>query len=185
MIEFRDGPVVLRALERQDCRALFEAEEGDDGPPTQYSRPGLAPESADQWFTSMQDKQGQSGVDFGVFDLDGRVMGHVQLHGLDWLSRCASVGIGFARRADRGKGHGKAALRLIVGYGFDHLGLHRLDARTVAFNRAAGRLFETGGFRQEGLQREAFFYGGRWHDRVWYSILENEFRALRNSAEQD
>lgn len=30
----------------------------------------------------------------------------------------------------------------------------------------------------EGHQRNAFFFGGRWYDRVIFSILEAEYRQL-------
>ena len=176
MLEFRAGPVFLRVLEREHCRALWAADETDTTQPTEHTRPGLAPENADKWFEEIQGKQGQSGVDLGVFDLEGNIKGHVQLHGIDWQDRSVEIGIGFAKKSDRGRGYGTSALRLVVGYGFDHLGLHRIAANTLSSNKAAVRLFEKCGFVPEGRQREAFLFGGRWYDRVCYSMLETEFR---------
>ena len=79
---------------------------------------------------------------------------------------------------DRTSGYGTNALQLIVSYAFDHLGLHRLAANPVAFNSPAVRVLEKCGFQLEGHQRDAFFFGGRWYDRVIFSILEAEYRQL-------
>ena len=48
----------------------------------------------------------------------------------------------------------------------------------VAFNSPAIRVLGKCGFQLEGHQRDAFFFGGRWYDRVNYSILEAEFRQF-------
>lgn len=176
MIEFRDEHVILRALEREHCHTLWKAEEPDVDLPTQHFQPGFAQENADKWFEEIQGKQGQTGIDFGVFDLDENVVGHVQLHSIDWQDRSAEVGLGFARTSDRGRGYGTSALQLITGYAFDYLGLHRLAANPVAFNNPAIRVLEKCGFQLEGRQRDSFFFGGSWHDRVSYSILDVEYR---------
>ncbi len=178
MIELRGEHVILRALEREHCHTLWEMTEIAEDVPTEHVQPGLAQENADKWFEEIQGKQGQTGVDFGVFTLEGKIMGHVQLHSIDWQDRSAELGLGFAKVSDRGKGYGTNALQLIVRYAFDHLGLHRLAANPVAFNSPAIRVLEKCGFQLEGHQRDAFFFGGRWYDRVVFSILEAEFRQL-------
>ena len=48
MSELRAANVVLRALERQDCHILWQAEESGDPPPTEHHRLGLASEGADR-----------------------------------------------------------------------------------------------------------------------------------------
>ena len=170
--------VALRALEREHCHTLWEMTETAGDVPTEHVQPGLAQEQADKWFEEIQGKQGQTGIDFGIFTLEGKIIGHVQLHSIDWQDRSAELGLGFARISDRGKGYGTNALQLIVSYAFDHLGLHRLAANPVAFNSPAIRVLEKCGFQLEGHQRDAFFFGGRWYDRVNYSILEAEFRQF-------
>lgn len=181
MIELRGEHVILRALEREHCHTLWEMTEIAGDVPTEHVQLGLAQENADKWFEEVQGKQGQTGVDFGVFTLEGKIIGHVQLHSIDWQDRSAELGLGFAKVSDRGKGYGTNALQLIVSYAFDHLGLHRLAANPVAFNSPAIRVLEKCGFQLEGHQRDAFFFGGRWYDRVNYSILEAEFRQLSDA----
>jgi RimJ/RimL family protein N-acetyltransferase len=54
----------------------------------------------------------------------------------------------------------------------------------VGFNEAALRFYEKVGFRREGIQRDGYYYGHRYYDFVMISILENEYRALREETER-
>lgn len=64
------------------------------------------------------------------------------------------------RPSDRGRGYGAEALRLMLGYGFDALGLERIEARTLDVNARARRLLERTGFVREGGERAAAYLGG-------------------------
>src|SRR6202042_2579830 len=61
----------------------------------------------------------------------------------------------------RDRGLGTEALRLIVGYGFEQLGLHRISLEVYAFNPRARHVYEKAGFVAEGVLREALRYGGQ------------------------
>ena len=185
MIELRGEHVVLRALEREHCHTLWEMTE----PPRMSRRSTFSQDLLKKTPTNGLKKFRVSKVRLELiserFYLGRKVIGHVQLHSIDWQDRSAELGLGFARVSDRGKGYGTNALQLIVSYAFDHLGLHRLAANPVAFNSSAIRVLEKCGFQLEGHQRDAFFFGGRWYDRVVFSILEAEFRQLSDVQTSD
>ena len=94
MIELRGKHVALRALERKHCHTLWEMTEIAEDVPTEHVQLGLEQENADKWFEEIQGKQGQTGVDLGVFTLEGKIIGHVQLHSIDWQDRSAELGLG-------------------------------------------------------------------------------------------
>jgi RimJ/RimL family protein N-acetyltransferase len=75
----------------------------------------------------------------------------------------------------RDRGFGTEATRLIVGYGFEHLGLHRISLEVYAFNPRARRAYEKVGFRAEGVLRESLRYNGEWIDATVMSILAPEW----------
>jgi len=60
----------------------------------------------------------------------------------------------FLGRAGRDRGLGTEATRLIVGYGFEGLGLHRISLEVYSFNPRARRVYEKAGFQAEGILRE-------------------------------
>jgi len=79
----------------------------------------------------------------------------------------------------RGRGLGTEATRLIVGYGFEHLGLHRVSLEVYNFNPRARHVYEKAGFRAEGVLRESLRYDEQWIDATVMSILAPEWAAHR------
>ena len=66
----------------------------------------------------------------------------------------------------RDRGLGSEATRLIVAYGFDVLGLHRIELSVYAFNPRAIRTYEKAGFTAEGVRRDAFKFEDEWIDVI-------------------
>ncbi|WP_040861841.1 GNAT family N-acetyltransferase [Nocardia niigatensis] len=81
--------------------------------------------------------------------------------------------------AGQGRGLGTEATRLIVGYGFEKLALHRISLEVYAFNPRARRAYEKAGFRPEGILRESLRYGDQWIDATVMSILAREWAEHR------
>ncbi|MEU5561925.1 GNAT family N-acetyltransferase [Micromonospora musae] len=75
----------------------------------------------------------------------------------------------------RDRGLGTEATRLIVGYGFERLGLHRVSLEVYATNPRARRAYEKAGFVAEGLLRDALRDGDRWVGATVMSILAPEW----------
>ncbi|MGW5670386.1 GNAT family N-acetyltransferase [Micromonospora sp. NPDC003776] len=81
--------------------------------------------------------------------------------------------------AGRGRGLGTEAVRLIVGYGFEQLGLHRIALEVFAFNPRARRVYEKVGFVAEGTLREVLRDGDDRVDATVMSILAPEWARHR------
>ncbi|WP_327695052.1 GNAT family N-acetyltransferase [Streptomyces sp. NBC_00459] len=77
----------------------------------------------------------------------------------------------------RGRGLGTEATRLIVGYGFEQLGLHRIELQAYAHNHRALRVYEKVGFVVEGVRREVQLRDGEWADEVLMAVLDHEWAA--------
>jgi RimJ/RimL family protein N-acetyltransferase len=78
-----------------------------------------------------------------------------------------------------GRGWGTEATRLILGYAFEHGGLHRIDLGVYDFNPRARRVYEKVGFRYEGTRRESLCWDGAWVDEHIMSILDREWAEHR------
>jgi ribosomal-protein-alanine N-acetyltransferase len=92
--------------------------------------------------------------------------------------RNASVGYGI-RPDCWGHGYATEAARLIVGFGFESLGMHRIWATHHPDNLASRKVLDRVGFKEEGRRRDDRVVGGAWHDSIVCSILENEWRKVR------
>jgi RimJ/RimL family protein N-acetyltransferase len=113
---------------------------------------------------------------FAVVKLEGapELIGMVNLAGMRPKSRCATLGIALGREF-LGRGYGSDAMRVIVGYGFRELGLHRIQLGVAPFNQGGIRAYEKAGFREEGRLRQSVLHDGRWYDEILMSVLEDEW----------
>jgi RimJ/RimL family protein N-acetyltransferase len=85
------------------------------------------------------------------------------------------IGYVFARER-WGQGYATEAARLLVKFGFEELGLHRIFATCDAENRASARVLEKAGMTLEGRMRSHEFIKGRWRDSLLFAILEEDVR---------
>lgn len=86
--------------------------------------------------------------------------------------------------AGRGRGLGTEATRLMVDYGFEELGLNRIELEVFEFNAIARHVYTSCGFVLEGRRREAFFYDGKYYDALIKSVIRSDWEAVRAMSAQ-
>lgn len=74
-----------------------------------------------------------------------------------------------------GRGIMPVAVKALVRYGFETLGLIRLEAHIFARNQQSARVLEKVGFKREGLLRQASMKEGEALDNVLYALLKDEW----------
>lgn len=85
------------------------------------------------------------------------------------LQRCI---LGYSIDAEHeGQGMLREALELAVGFVFDELAMHRIEANYMPTNERSGQLLRRLGFQVEGYARDYLFLGDRWVDHVMTSKL--------------
>ncbi|MFI7211777.1 GNAT family N-acetyltransferase [Micromonospora maritima] len=122
-------------------------------------------------------------LDLAVVDrAGGRCVGEVVLN--EWDRANASCNFRTLIGPNgRDRGLGTEAVRLIVGYGFEQLGLHRIGLEVFAFNPRARRAYEKVGFVAEGTLRQVLRDGDDWVDATVMSILAPEWARHRGRPE--
>ena len=106
-------------------------------------------------------------------------MGQADLFDINWIDRCATVGIVIGSAENRGRGIGSEALRLLCDYAFMNLGLERVQLDVYAGNQRAVRCYERAGFVREGVRRSARFVNGAFMDVLFMSVLREEWERRR------
>ncbi|HKF29125.1 MAG TPA: GNAT family protein [Candidatus Binataceae bacterium] len=109
---------------------------------------------------------------------DGRLIGTLGLHGIDWINRHSALGIIIGDRQYWGRGYGTDAMLVLMRLAFDKLNLHRLWLHVYDFKTRAIASYQKCGFRREGVLREQRLFGRKYHDTVVMGILEAEYHAL-------
>jgi RimJ/RimL family protein N-acetyltransferase len=181
--------VILRPFRERDLPAMSEAMGDPEGRVLTGSvhdeaqaRAPFTPEEEElacDWLLTRNDQADR--LDLAVTDKStGECVGEVVLNEWDPGNESCNFRI-FIGPKGRDRGLGTEATRLIVGYGFGRLRLHRISLEVYAFNPRARRAYEKAGFRPEGVLRESLRYNGAWIDATIMSILAPEWSASPSS----
>lgn len=81
----------------------------------------------------------------------------------------------------QGKGYGKAALKLLLEYGFNHLGLNRIWGEIFETNEKCLNMAEKMGFTREGKLRKSYFKEGTWINSIIVSMLCEEWDGRKQN----
>ncbi|MFJ9146786.1 GNAT family N-acetyltransferase [Streptomyces sp. NPDC102270] len=187
MTDFSVEPVltgdktVLRPFTEADAEVMAEIIEDPEvvrctGAPAA----DLTLERLRSWYGSRSEQPDR--LDLAVTDrATGELVGEVVLYEWDPAARSCIFRTLIGPRG-RGRGLGTEATRLIVGYGFERLGLHRVELEVYRHNSRALRVYEKAGFTVEGVRREADLRDGKWVDWVVMGLLDREWAALTPTA---
>ena len=102
-------------------------------------------------------------------------LGHAGLYRIDHRVRSAELAIMIGAKDRWGRGIGTSVTTAVLGYGFHWLNLNRIQLTVLATNSRAMRLYESVGFRREGVLRESQYQDGCYVSVVLMSVLRSEF----------
>ncbi|MBU6256361.1 MAG: GNAT family N-acetyltransferase [Chloroflexi bacterium] len=105
-----------------------------------------------------------------------QLIGSCTLANLDSGNQTATLHLMIGEPSARGRGLGTEATRLVTGFAFDTLGLHRVSLTLFSFNVAALRCYAKAGFLEEGRMRDAILRDGQRWDEIQMGLLATDAR---------
>jgi ribosomal-protein-alanine N-acetyltransferase len=128
-------------------------------------------------------RQFDTAYGFGLFLRDGTFGGEVSL-GSVLRGPFQSSFIGYwIDEALAGHGYVPEGVALLIRYGFESLGLHRMEAAIVPRNSKSRRVAAKLGLRDEGVAERFLQIQGTWEDHVRYAITYEEWLDRRDELE--
>lgn len=122
-------------------------------------------------------------VNLAIVLKDGdRHIGNCGLESIDYVNRNASFGILIGEKDAWNCGYGPEAAVLILKYGFEELGLHRIELDVFSNNPRAQKAYQKVGFILEGTKRESYYRNGRFFDSHMMAILKSEWQQNMDQA---
>lgn len=76
--------------------------------------------------------------------------------------------------AFQGRGYATEATKAVIDYGFDKIGLNKVQICVRPSNISSKRVIEKCGFKLDGVLRDFFCRDGGYEDRMYYSLLRSE-----------
>ncbi len=174
--------VVLRAIEAEDLK-LFN-DWGNE--PELWRLLGgwhfpVSRASTQSWFDRISSDQ--ANLRLAITTRDHGVVGLANLLDIDWKNRHAFHGMMLGNPAVRGQGIGRDTVMAVMRYAFAELGLARLDGSMIEYNEASVALYcGKCGWREEGRQRNWYYRGGRFWDRIMVGVTYADYEALALAA---
>ena len=110
----------------------------------------------------------------------GRIIGTI---GFMWIQRdnnAAEVGYSLAQEYWN-QGIMTEALRAVIRYGFESMGLNRIEAQHETTNPASGAVMRKCRMLREGTLRGRLYNKGRYVDVDLYAILRRDYRSGRRN----
>jgi RimJ/RimL family protein N-acetyltransferase len=114
----------------------------------------------------------------GITEHSSRTLiGFAGITSISLINRSGEYFILIGNKACWSKGYGTEVTKLVVGYGFATLNLHRIALTVSDLNRAGVTAYERAGFLREGVLRQACYRDGQYHDKINMSILRPDWEA--------
>lgn len=109
---------------------------------------------------------------------DGRFIGTMGLHRIDWRSGHATSGAMIGEKEFWGKGYGTEAKMLLLDVAFNNLNLQRVSSAVIELNPRSQRYSEKCGYVVEGRKRRVHFRDGRYWDEIIMGVLKEDWLPL-------
>ncbi|MBW7474978.1 GNAT family N-acetyltransferase [Paenibacillus oenotherae] len=169
--------VYLRAVERSDLETLLAWRNRPENRRFFREYRELNKDNQMQWFDKIVMGDRNTLMFSIVRPESDELLGACGLCYIDWVNRSADfsiyIGAGDLYIDDR---YADDAGRLMMQYGFHELGLHRLWSEIYDFDDAKKLFFDRLGFTLDGRLRETHWAEGKWHDSLFYGLLEQEYQ---------
>ncbi|MDK2900182.1 MAG: hypothetical protein PWQ45_702 [Thermosipho sp. (in: thermotogales)] len=112
-------------------------------------------------------------------EFKGDSAGIAQFYDIDWINRSACIRI-FWDEAIENDVEVKV-VRLMLKYAFEVLNLNRVYSKVVEYKKDTISVLKKCGFLQEGMERQAKFFKGKYWDVLRFSMLyEDYWRAIED-----
>lgn len=128
-----------------------------------------------KWFDIINDKNSLHKM-FAIIKKDtDELLGVCGLCYIDWINRSAdfSIYLGYKELYIDDK-YAVDAAKSMIDYGFNVLNLHRLWSEIYSIDEKKQIFFDILNFKLEGNLRETYWFNGKWHNSLYYSLLSTD-----------
>jgi ribosomal-protein-serine acetyltransferase len=179
--ELLAGALLIRPFRATDIDAVYEAAResiNEVSPWLPWCHPAYSKEENSVFILSRDEAwRNEDEYSFGVFDSEtGAFFGGVGLNQIKRMYQMANLGY-WVRTSCAGRGVASTAARRVARFGFEELGLQRIEIIVAVGNMGSQRVAVKTGARREGILRKRLLIHGQPQDAVMYSLVAEDMNA--------
>ena len=175
----------LRPFREDDLDAFHAIQSREDVVRYLYWEPRSRAEAAEMLgrrrLETAIDKEGEGLALAADLRATGELVGHFSLFFVSQQHRQGEVGF-IVHPEHHGQGYATEGTRVMLRFGFEELGLHRVIGQCDGRNTASARVMERLGMRREAHLIENEFTKGEWTDGLVYAMLDREWQGLKGTG---
>lgn len=175
-VQLTEGSILVRTYSAEDAGALYEAARESIAEVSvwlPWCHDNYSIEESREFVSSRaQAAQGDEWYSFAIFERE-RFLGGVGLNFFNRVHQMANLGY-WVRTSAAGRGIATSATRLVARFGFEHLGLRRIEIVAAVGNIASRRVAEKAGAVREGVLRKRLLIRGDSQDAVLFSLTPED-----------
>ncbi|MDC1324828.1 GNAT family N-acetyltransferase [Flavobacteriaceae bacterium] len=173
MVVLQGSHIMLRPLELNDLSFLYAIENDKSLWELSQTKTAYSKDILQKYLETSQKKSKDiKQLRMVITSKTNESLGFIDLFDFDSQNNRAGVSI-VITEANRGKGFGKDALKVLLGYSFKNLKLHQLYSNVLEDNIASVGLFESVGFVNVGLKKEWRFYNGCYKNEYLFQFINH------------
>lgn len=175
--ELTGEKIKLRIIELDDCNSKYlgwlKDKEVNQYLETRWNEQTL--ESIKDFVTSIRNSD--HSYLFAIIHQNKHV-GNIKIGPIHPIYKYADVSYFIGKKSAWGKGIATEAIKLITDFGFNILGLNRLQAGAFAPNIGSKKALEKNGYKKEAVYRKKVFInsGDEYIDSHMYGLLKEEYK---------
>ncbi|NME95936.1 GNAT family N-acetyltransferase [Clostridium cochlearium] len=163
-IDREELPYLMNWRNRPDFRKYFR----------EYREINL--DMQEKWYEDKVIKD-DSTIMFSIKDVENNeLLGCCGLCYINWIHRYAdlSLYIGWNNEYIDDKGYALEACKLLFNYAFNELNLNKIWTEIYEFDDKKKSLYDSLGFKVDGVLRKNYFYNGKWWNSYILSLLKDD-----------
>lgn len=175
LIETKD--LILRRFEFSDCEAMLKNWIADEKVQAMYFEPAYKTKEAVDELLSKYINAYESSDCYRwaiVLKKSGECIGQIAYFLVDSKNNFAEIEYCIGA-AFQNNGFATQAAKAVIKYGFEKIKLHKVQICHTSKNPRSKRVIEKCALKLDGVLRDYFFVNGDYQDRLYYSILANEY----------
>jgi ribosomal-protein-alanine N-acetyltransferase len=169
----------LRRFANEDVESVFRNWASDPQLQDAYGEPAYEKrEDVKVWIDQAVQSYGKGAYRWAIIEQrSGECIGQIAFFLVDEKNQFCEIEYCIGRDFQR-RGFAVEATRAVIDYGFARAHFHRIQICCRESNLASKGVIEKCGFVYEGMLRDYFYRQGSFESRLYFSLLEEEYRQV-------